>query len=149
MSVKTIIAAVDFSDISNEIIEKAGEFASRFSAHLWILHVAAPDPDFVGYGVGPKHVRQWRADELHDERKFMQQQADMLKEKGINTSSLLIQGPTAETILKEISKLNADLIVLGSHGHSTVYELLVGSVTEAMLRKSPCPVLVVPARKQA
>jgi len=145
---KTILAATDFSDVSDEILEKASELAQKFSAHLWILHVAAPDPDFVGYEVGPQHVRDWRANTLKKERRFLQEKADELeKEMGIEVTPLMAQGPTADTILKEATDLKADLIVLGSHGHGALYDLIVGTVTEAILKSSKFPTLVIPANQ--
>ncbi len=145
---KTILAATDFSDVSDEILEKASELAQKFSAHLWILHVAAPDPDFVGYEVGPQHVRDWRANTLKKERRFLQDKADEIeKEMGIEVTPLMAQGPTADTILKEAADLKADLIIMGSHGHGALYELIVGTVTEGILKSSKFPILVIPANQ--
>ncbi|MDA7640208.1 universal stress protein [Opitutaceae bacterium] len=145
---KTILAAIDFSDVSDTVLAKATELAQQSSAHLWILHVAAPDPDFVGYEAGPQHVRDWRANTLQKERRFLQDKADELEDKiGIQITPLMAQGPTADTILKEAADLKVDLIVLGSHGHGALYELIVGTVTEALLRASKFPVLVIPANQ--
>ena len=49
-------------------------------------------------------------------------------------------------IVREASELDVDMIIAGSHGRGAVYHLLVGSVSEGLLRKSRCPVLVVPTR---
>lgn len=146
---KTIVAAVDFSDVSDEVIGKACQLARQFSAHLWILHVAAPDPDFVGFEIGPQHVRDWRANTLQKERRYLQEKADQLEKEGIQVTPLMVQGPTADMILKESADLKADLIVLGSHGHGALYELMVGTVTEALLRTAKFPILVIPAHKMA
>ncbi|NOR45584.1 MAG: universal stress protein, partial [Candidatus Delongbacteria bacterium] len=54
---KNILAPIDFSDVSEKVIFEAAEFAKAFSCKLWLLHVAAPEPDFVGYTVGPKEER--------------------------------------------------------------------------------------------
>lgn len=51
-----------------------------------------------------------------------------------------------ERLLAEQGRLAADAIVLGSHGHGALYDLLVGSVAEGVLRRAPCPVVVVPSR---
>ncbi len=59
-----------------------------------------------------------------------------------------MHGPTVETILKEASKLEVDMIVVGSHGGNAMYQLLVGSVSEGIVHKSKCPVLVVPTLKK-
>jgi nucleotide-binding universal stress UspA family protein len=59
-------------------------------------------------------------------------------------TALLVQGVTADTILEEAAKLAADIIVVGSRGKGALQQLVVGSVSEGVLRKSQCPVLVVP-----
>ena len=55
------------------------------------------------------------------------------------------EGSVVEEILKMAAEISADLIVMGSHGHGAVYNLLVGSVTEGVLKVGQCPVLLVPA----
>ena len=60
------------------------------------------------------------------------------------STALFVQGSTAETIVRKATEIDADLIVVGSHGHGAMYQLLVGSVSEAVLRQSEIPVLVVP-----
>jgi len=60
---------------------------------------------------------------------------------------LLLQGATIATVLTEADRLEANLLVIGSHGHGAVYDLLVGSVSEGLVRRSKRPMLVVPAAK--
>lgn len=55
--------------------------------------------------------------------------------------------PTIETVMNDAGRLSASLIVLGSCGHSAVYDLLVGSVSEGIVRASRIPVLLVPAKQ--
>ncbi|MDE0839149.1 MAG: universal stress protein [Kiritimatiellae bacterium] len=139
-----LLVALDFSDASAPILEHARQLAQAASGSVWLLHVAAPDPDFVGYEVGPQHVRDNLATEFHKEHQKIQTMAETLRTGGIDATGLLLQGPTAETILREAERLNADMIVVGSHGHGAVHQLLVGSVAEPVLRKSSRPVIVVP-----
>jgi nucleotide-binding universal stress UspA family protein len=54
-------------------------------------------------------------------------------------------GRPAATILDQARKLKPDLIVLGSHGHGLMHDLILGSTAQGVIRRSPCPVLVVPA----
>ena len=50
-----LLVAVDLSESTEKVVKKAEEIASAISAKVWILHVAAPDPDFVGYEPGPQY----------------------------------------------------------------------------------------------
>jgi nucleotide-binding universal stress UspA family protein len=143
-----ILAAIDFSDVTLKVVDKAAKIAGCCGGKLWLIHVAAPDPDFVGYGTGPQHERDWRAKTLREEHRYIQDTALQLEQSGINVTPLLVQGATVETILDQAHKLNADMIVIGSHGHSAWYKNLVGSVSEAIIRQAWCPVLIVPAKTE-
>ncbi|MEM7757679.1 MAG: universal stress protein [Cyanobacteria bacterium P01_A01_bin.40] len=143
---KNILAAIDFSDVSSAVVDKAAELANSFGSKLWLIHVAAPDPDFVGYDTGPQCERDWRAKVLRKEHRYLQDKALELEEKGIKVTPLLVQGATVETILQETSKLKAEMVVIGSHGRGALYKTLVGSVSEGVIRRSLCPVLVIPAK---
>jgi nucleotide-binding universal stress UspA family protein len=111
-----------------------------------LLHVAAPDPDFVGFEAGPQSVRDDRAGELRGEHRELQRRAETLRRQGIDAEAFLVQGPTVDTILDRLEHLGADLLVLGSHGHGALHRMLLGSVSRGVLRRTTRPVLVVPAR---
>jgi nucleotide-binding universal stress UspA family protein len=147
MPMKNILAPVDFSRVTDAVIEMGAALAESFSCALWVLHVAAPDPDFVGYDVGPQSVRAGVAGKRHEEHRRVQEESARLRARGVNATALLIQGPTVETIVREAERLKADLIVLGSHGHGALYRSLVGSVSEGVLREASCPVLILPDRR--
>ncbi|MEN8131140.1 MAG: universal stress protein [Pseudomonadota bacterium] len=143
-----LLVGVDLSDSTEMVVKKAEEIAKALSAKVWLLHVADPEPDFVGFEVGPQSVRDSLSKSFHGEHCQIQEIADRLRKEGLDTTALLVQGATAETILKEASKLDIDMIVVGSHGQGAMYQLLVGSVSEWVLHKSECPVLVVPTHKR-
>ena len=142
-----ILVAIDFSDITPVVVNKAAEIAKCFSSKLWLIHVAAPNPDFVGYSTGPQSKRDWRAKTLREEHRYIQDKALELEQSGIMVTPLLLQGATVETILQEAAKLNAEMIVIGSHGRGALYQALLGSVSTGIIRKASCPVLIVPATK--
>ena len=143
-----ILVCVDLSESTEKIVKKAEEIAKVTSAKMWLLHVAEPNPDFVGYKVGPQTVRDSLSEELHSEHHQIQDIADRMRKKGINTTALLIQGSIAESILKEASKLSADMIVVGSHGRGMMYQLLAGSVSEEILHEAKCPILIIPTHQR-
>lgn len=141
-----IVAAVDFSPVTERVLEALERVGAPLSAHVWLIHVAPPDPDFVGYGTGPEGVRSQVAVEHRERHRDLQALADRLRATGVETTALLVQGPTVTTLMAEAERLSAALIVLGSHGHGRIYDLVVGSVAEGVVRESSLPVLLVPAR---
>ena len=140
-----ILVAVDLSSASPKILHYVKTLALNLSAKVWLLYAEKPDLGFVGFGPGrPQSVLDQVADEFEKKRKELQDETDKLKNSGIDAEALLVQGVAVEVILDEAGKLKTDLIVVGSHGHGTVYHLMVGSVSEGVLHRSTCPVLVIP-----
>lgn len=146
---KTVLAALDFSDVSDRVVDTAASLARVYGAVLYLLHVEPPEPDFVGYEPGPQHVREMVAAEAIRHFKEEHTLRDRLRATGIEVHSLVIQGIADEKILDEAEKMNADLIVVGTHGHGAVYHLLLGSVGEGVVKRASCPVLVVPVRVES
>ena len=142
----SILVAVDLSPASAKVAEAAGRIAKLTGALVYILHVAEPEPDFVGYDAGPEVVRTQVANELRREHRSVQALAEKLRNDGLDATALLIRGPTVETTLKEADNLKAELIVVGTHGHGAVYDVLIGSYSAGIIRRSTLPVLVVPIR---
>ena len=144
---KNILVAIDFGDPTDQLLTYAADQARRCGAKLWLVHVAAPDPDFVGYEAGPPSEREFRALTLRKEHKALQELALRVHGDDLETEALLVQGPTSKTLLDQINRLQADLLVIGSHGHGRLYEAVVGSVCADMIHKSPVPLLVIPVRE--
>lgn len=144
IKMKNILVSITFEVENKILIEKAVEIAEKFYAKIWIVHIAAPEPEFVGYDVGPQYIRDDRAKELRKEHKLIQQYAEELKARNIESESLLIQGATVEMILEETQKLNIDLLIIGHHEHGLLYEAFVGSTAPGVVKKSKVPVLIVP-----
>ncbi len=141
---KNILVAIDFKGNEQILIDKAAVFAEKFESKIWIVHIAAPDPDFVGFSVGPQYIRDSRASELKEEHRLLQNYIDLLEKKGIDSEGLLVQGATIEMILKEAEKLKIDLIISGYQDHGFFYKALYGSVSNSLIKASNIPVLIVP-----
>ncbi|HMQ75008.1 MAG TPA: universal stress protein [Flavobacteriales bacterium] len=146
---KNILAAVDLSPITQEVLRMAGDLARERGATLWIVHVAAPDPDLVGFEPGPQHIRDHRAHELRDEHQELQRLAGERTADGVDARALLVQGPTVATILDQAERLQVELVVLGSHGHGALHRLFVGSVCQQVLAATRTPLLIVPSPASA
>ena len=148
-AIERILVCVDFSEVTDAVVDHAKAVAALAGAEARVLHVAAPNPDFVGFEAGPDTVRKQVAHSLREEHRTLEGIAKRLTEANVRATPLMVQGPTAATILEQIRRYRADLVVLGSHGHGALYHLLAGSVAEQVLRKSKVPVLVVPSGKRS
>ena len=141
------LVALDFSHSTTPVLQTVANLAIKKKDKIWLIHVAQPNPALAGYEAGPDVVRGQVAEEYKREHKEIQRQAGRLREDGYDVTALLIRGPVVKTILAAAKKHQADMIVMGSHGHSAVYQILVGSISEGVLHRAPCPVLMVPPEK--
>lgn len=141
---KNILVTIDFDKNEQLLIEKAFQLATPFNSKIWLMHIAVPDPDFVGYEVGPQYIRDGRAEELRKEHKLLQEYTIKLKKNGAQAEGILVQGATIEMVIEEAKKLNIDLIIAGHHEHNFLYKAFVGSVSSEIVKKSKIPVLLVP-----
>jgi nucleotide-binding universal stress UspA family protein len=140
-----ILAAIDFSGFTEPILGAVQRIAAAApETRVWLLHVTEPDPSFVGYDAGPSVVRDQVAAEYRREHQKLQACAERLRRNGAEVSALLIQGAIVDTILTEAVRLDVQLIVMGLHGYGAIAELIAGGVCKVVLRKAPCPVLVIP-----
>ena len=135
---KTIVLALDGSEGSARAIPLAVELARRSDAKILIAHV---EEDVVGKGGGPVRAAE---DEIQAE---IRRRAQELTAQGIDTSvevrQIMLGGP-AQAIEEIADEARADLIVVGTRGHSPVAGLLLGSVTQRLLHIAGRPVVVVP-----
>jgi len=149
-----LLVGIDLSDSTEKLVKKTEEIAKALSAKVWLLHVVKPEPadfyvggqesDAAGFDMDPQLFRDSLAKRFHGEHRQIQEIADRLRQTGLDTTALLVQGDAVEAMLEEASKLDVDMIVVGSHGRGAMHQLLVGSVSEGVLHKSECPILVVP-----
>jgi nucleotide-binding universal stress UspA family protein len=161
--VKRILVPVDFSPAMDCVLALARQMARAFEAELHLVHVReiAAVPVFpaatIGYpGIGmpemgmasgapiaagyvpvdgPTDGKKSRCVELQEE----------LHRSGLQAIAHEREGTVVEEILRTAAEISANLIVMGTHGHGSVYNLLVGSVTEGILKAAHRPVLLVPA----
>jgi nucleotide-binding universal stress UspA family protein len=142
---KTLLVPIDFSDVTARVVEMAAALAKAFGSRVVLVHVAEPEPQFVGYDPGPLSVRMAVAEDLHADQPRLEA---LKKEFGeAEVLALHVQGSIPGQILELAREHGAMLIVMGSHGHGALYHFLAGSVTTAILKDAPCPVLVVPSGK--
>lgn len=137
---KTILALVDFSDVSPKILDQAAAQAKAFGSGVVLVHVVPPEPlvvDFEPPAV-PPDVFKTRQQQLFVMR-------DDLINRGVHATAQVFGGLLLETVLEEISRINPDVIIMGSHGHGALYHLIAGSVTAGVIKHANRPVIVIPS----
>lgn len=139
-----ILTAVDFSKASEKVLEKTVEMAAGIPSKVWLLHVLEPEPSFVGIKCRTHAEREMLASQYQRECSILLDYKDKLRVFRIEAETILVQGPTVDTIIKEAKKHAADIIIVGSHGKKTIHKMLVGSISEGVLHKADRPVLIVP-----
>jgi len=146
---KTILAPVDFSDATETVIEQAARIASLTQGSVVLLNVTQPPVLATDYG---PIIETIVAADVASE-KSAQKKLDRLKiglaARFIASEAIHRRGAPAAEILDEARLRKPDYIVIGSHGHSALFNLLVGSTTHGVLKGAACPVLVVPIRAPA
>lgn len=143
-NLRNIMVAVDFNDSIGELMVFADGFAQKFGAKIWVLHVADPEPDFVGYEPGPQYIRDMKAEEYREEHHSLQEICKNFISEEVEAEALLIQGSPVETVMQEAKKLQIDLLIVGTHKHSFLYHLMQESVSMELLKKAEIPMLTIP-----
>src|SRR5260370_291561 len=155
---KRILVPIDFSDVTPRVIGVAQQLATALDAEIHLIHVrelsAAAAPDALGYGLaGMPELSPMSGvpGPLFDTMPVNETQKSKLAQwqkknaqAGLKVTLHELTGMVAEEILLQADSLNAGLIVMGTHGHSAMYNLLVGGVTKGVLKHSTRPVLLVP-----
>lgn len=129
-----ILCPIDFSDTSRRALSYAAAFAHRYDGRLEVLHVLPPE--------GPRAPREELLAQLHE----------AIVDAGSGTPPshpVLENGRAHDVIVQRARSHQADLLVMGTHGRSGFNRLLLGSVTEKVVRLAPCPVLTVPPSARA
>lgn len=144
---KTILVPVDLSAVTGRICRIACDLAETVKGRVVLLHVVQPPPvimsDAYAFDAGQMASLLATAEKV-SARKLAQFGHACEKRVG-QVETIQRTGQPVSVIVDRANALKADYIVLGSHGHGAVYDLLMGSTTQGVLRKARCPVLVVPA----
>ena len=137
-----ILCPIDFNGNSFNALRTAARLAQRDQAKLYLLHVVAhTDTVVISAPLIEARTRENAAEEL---RKLAEREL-----AGVEHESLVRFGHPAAEILEAEREIDADLVVMATHGRVGVPRVFLGSVTEKVVRESSCPVLVVRLRPLA
>ncbi|MEO6243852.1 MAG: universal stress protein [Opitutaceae bacterium] len=141
---KTILVPVDFSPVTDSIVQQVSTLAKVLPARVVLLTIIQPPLVISEYGALMGDIVEiTAAGEKHAAQQLTRLE-DKLTAQHIKTDTLQFTGAPIKLIVEQAKKLNADYIVMGSHGHTALYDLLVGSTTHGVLMRAKCPVVIVP-----
>lgn len=153
--IKSILVPIDGSEHSRKALQFAADVAERFNASIVLVHVVsaaallpAPAPQ-VGVSVTPEGVpppifsTKLAEDMVKLGSELLARETRELEKRGLTANKVLERGDPVEKILQIAKNERCDLIVIGARGLGKVRALLLGSVSDGVVHRAPCPVLVV------
>ena len=144
LTLKTVLVPTDFSDASESALRYGKAMAAAFGASLHVVHVME---DLLAHAWAAE-VYVSSMPQLRDEieRESRQRLAALLTDeerRAHRVETALLAGNPFLEIIRYAKAHDVDLIVMGTHGRGPIAHMLLGSVAEKVVRKSPCPVLTV------
>ena len=144
---KTIVAPIDFSAASQQVVAEAVDLARALRARLIVMHVVQP-PVITDSDVGARMSADYAAMASESAAKQLSALQKKLQLRGITIETRHVTGSPGRSIVDLAGALDASYVVLGSHGHGAIYDLVIGSTTTRVLKHAPCPVVVVPGGRK-
>jgi nucleotide-binding universal stress UspA family protein len=146
--VERILVPLDFSDQAAGVLEWAAHLAEEHGARVLLLHAYHLPVEFQqleGAYLPPDFWSNVKSEAEQSLGRYAQE----LQARGLPVEAIVREGYPASVIVDEAQSQRADLIVIGTHGHSGLKHMLLGSIAERVVQKAPCAVLTVKAAAQA
>ncbi len=145
---KKIMCPLDFSEFTDEIVEYAVNIAGKYGSELHLLHVIPSLNYYTPYEsfLTPENLI---ALESSIETEVGKDFDKVMKKIDMPAKKIIKSGAPFVEIIEYVKAESIGLIVMGTHGRSGIEHILIGSVAEKVVRKSPCPVLTVRPRNKA
>jgi len=142
---KKIVCPIDFSEFTDEILKYAVNITKKFNAELHLIHIIPNLNYFTPYEsfLTPENLV---AIEKNIEKEVEKDFERVTKNIDVPLKKIVKTGVTFVEIIDYIKEEDIDLVVMGTHGRSGIEHILIGSVAEKVVRKSPCPVLTIRPR---
>ena len=144
MSFQNILVPVDGSSTSYAAVDKAVEFAKAFNSKITLVQVLAPDPYIAAEYISASQTNDLIERARTSIEKTLQEALQKFEGTGLQVETKLLEGQVVHAeIAKAAADLNADLIIIGSHGRTGLKKFFLGSVAQSVLGSSDVPVLIV------
>ena len=145
---KTILAPVDFSEITSAVVANAVALGRAVGGRVVVVHVVPPAIMPADNTSVVVDLSRMQAVEAAGAAQQLARIKAEHRDGGVEVETAEVGGMPTVEILAQAKALGADYIVMGSHGHGAVYDLLIGGTTHAILKRARCPVVVVPSPRR-
>ncbi len=142
---KTLLVPIDFSPATSSVLEEAVRLAKALAAEVILMHPTQPPIVASDYGLAVENVQEIVAVTEKHANTQLAHSLSTLEKQEIKVRVHHCHGSAISCIVDYAKEQAADYIIMGSHGHSAIYDLLVGSTTHGVLQDACCPVIIVPA----
>ncbi len=146
--IKKVVTPVDFSDNSKLIAESAAYMAGKFGASMYLVFVVQNFEDYSGFFV-PQMTLPTLEGELAESAEvkmasFSGELEEYCKQAGVTELKYKVfMGDVGEKIVDYANEIEADMIVMGTHGYKGLEKIMFGSVADKVVRAANCPVLTI------
>jgi nucleotide-binding universal stress UspA family protein len=143
-ALNSILVAIDFSEATPDVIATAIMLKSTHSGKFWVVH--ADDSAPYLYSSKNRDVpNPVTVDtQSNDAKVALVGIRKQLSRAEMAAEFIRLEGPAADSILEKAREIDADLIVIGAQRHGRFYSMFFGDTGDELIRRAPCPVLVVP-----
>jgi nucleotide-binding universal stress UspA family protein len=142
---KTFLLPVDFSEVTDDIVDNAVTFASALKGKVVLLHVIQPPVITSEYALPAAALQEALDAGEKAATKKLSSYADIVRKAGLHCEALVRQGSPVRVIIEEATRVKSDFIIMGSHGHGKLYDLLVGSTASGVIKRARCGVIILPS----
>ena len=142
IDIELILVPIDFSDQAHAVIEWATHMAEEHSSKILLLHVYHLPVEFQQLEGAYLPPDFWSNVKQEAEQQLASH-CQQIRKHDVEVEALVREGYPATIIVEEAESHESDLIVIGTHGHTGLKHLLLGSIAERVVQKAPCPVLTV------
>lgn len=144
---KTIVVAVDFSNGTELVLSSAVKMAKALGEVIHLVHVVDDTPLYTMYGMYPEEIpamNEYRELANEGAKRRLEDARVKVAESGVSVSTEILEGKPQDAIVEYVAKVESEMVIVGTHGHSAIGSVLMGSVASGLVRQSEVPVLVVP-----
>ena len=142
IEIRRILVPVDFSEHADAVVEWGAYLAEQHGSAIVVLHAYHLPVEFQQLEGAYLPPDFW-AKVKEEAEQSLSRYVELLSARGFEVEARVREGYPATVIVEEAKSVPADLVVIGTHGLSGLKHLLLGSIAERVVQKSPCPVLTV------